>query len=220
MRKHFDIVTFDCYGTLIDWESGIFNAFQTGIPGAKLERATLIEAYHQIEPKLETGEYIPYRDVLDRAAALVASRLGLEIPKGDQRFLSASIGSWPPFPDTNPALLRLATTFQLGILSNVDDDLLRYTLRHLKVIFNPIVTAKQVHSYKPAHAHFRQARRRTTPKRLLHAAQSYYHDVVPAKRLEIPVVWVNRKGEKAPRTGPLPDLEVKNLEELADLLGV
>ena len=220
MIEHdFDLVTFDCYGTLIDWEQGIINAFQSEAArqGAHLNAADIIAAYHNLEPAVETEKYTPYREVLAETAQRVAAQVGLQIPKTRAGFLADSLPDWQPFPDTNAALERLASRARLGILSNIDDDLLAATRRHFTVDFDLIVTAAQVKSYKPADGHFLEARRRMKDERWLHAAQSYFHDVVPASRLNIPVAWVNRKGERADEQGPQPDFEVRNLTELADL---
>jgi len=217
----FDIITFDCYGTLIDWEGGIINAFQSEAArdGLALDGDQIIAAYSAEEPKVESESYRSYREVLTETARLVGSRLGWNIASERASFLAQSLPEWKPFADTNAALERLACKFQLGILSNVDDDLLAGTRRHFTVQFDLIVTAQQVRSYKPGFAHFNEAMARVPGKRLLHAAQSYFHDVVPCAALGIPVVWVNRKGERPLPGGPLPTHEVRNLSELADLLG-
>jgi 2-haloalkanoic acid dehalogenase type II len=214
----FDVVTFDCYGTLIDWESGIRKAFLAAAAsdGARIRPEDILPAYAEIEPRVETEAYRPYRDVLARAAVGVADRFGWRLGLERARFLPESLPSWAPFPDTNPALEELAAAgCRLGILSNVDDDLLAGTRRHFSVAFSPIVTAAQVRSYKPAPGHFLEARRRIPPgTRWLHAAQSYFHDVVPCKTLGIPVAWINRKGERAGAAG-LPDREFPDLAGLA-----
>lgn len=216
----FDIITFDCYGTLIDWEGGIINAFKSEAAkdGLTLEGDQIISAYSAEEPKVESGAYLSYREVLRETARRVGSRLGWKLSTERSGFLAQSLPDWKPFADTNAALERLAGKFQLGILSNVDDDLLAGTRRHFTVQFDLIVTAQQVRSYKPGYAHFNEAIARLSGKRLLHAAQSYFHDVVPCTALGIPVVWVNRKGERPGPGGPLPTHEVRNLSELADLL--
>ncbi|HJZ67972.1 MAG TPA: HAD family hydrolase [Blastocatellia bacterium] len=217
----YDMITFDCYGTLIDWESGIVNAFKTEAAGdgVELDPDRIVAAYAAEERSVESEGYRPYRDVLAETARRAAGRLGWNVSPERASFLAESLAAWKPFPDTNPALERLANKYKLGILSNVDDDLLAATRRHLTVNFDLIVTAQQVRSYKPSLAHFNEAVARSGDKRLLHAAQSYFHDVVPASRLGIPVVWVNRKGEQIERTGPLPTREVRDLMELAELLG-
>ncbi|HEU5251076.1 MAG TPA: HAD family hydrolase [Thermoanaerobaculia bacterium] len=220
MTLRYGVVTFDCYGTLIDWESGIASAFEreAAEDGIVLDRSRILAAYHELEPVIEAGAYTPYRDVLTATALRVAQRLGWPLSQERARFLPDSLPEWKPFPDTNPALERLAAAgHRLGILSNVDDDLLASTRRHLGVTFDVVVTAQQVRSYKPAHAHFREARRRIGSARWLHAAQSFFHDVVPARELGIPVAWINRKAEQ-PQANVAPDLELRNLAELPERL--
>lgn len=222
MKNPFDIITFDCYGTLIDWESGIVSAFQSEAArdGLTLDRDKIVAAYMVEEPSVELEGYRSYREVLAETAGCVARRCGwkLELPR--RRFLAESLPRWPVFTDANPALERLARRFQLGILSNVDDDLLEATLRHFTVRFDLIVTAAQVRSYKPAPAHFLEALRRASGGHLLHAAQSYFHDIVPCRNLRIPVIWINRKAEPAATAGQRPTEELPDLTALADLLGV
>jgi 2-haloalkanoic acid dehalogenase type II len=215
----FDVVTFDCYGTLIDWETGIREAFARAAAsdGVTLAPTDLLAAYAEVEPAVETEAYRSYRDVLGETTSRVAQRLGWRLPEDRRSFLAESLPSWRPFPDTNPALRRLAAAgCRLGILSNIDDDLLAKTRRLLEVPFEPIVTAAQVRSYKPAPGHFLEARRRLGPGvRWLHAAQSFFHDVEPCKRLGIPVAWINRSKQQAGHTGP-PDWEMPDLARLAD----
>lgn len=221
MAESFDIITFDCYGTLIDWEAAIISAFRSEAAkdGVELRDDQIIRAYSAEEPAVESESYRSYRAVLGETALRVATSLEWNLSAERAGFLSASLPNWKPFADTNPALERLARRFRLGILSNVDDDLLAATRKHFTVDFDLIVTAQQVRSYKPGLAHFEEARARAGDARLLHAAQSYFHDVVPARSLGIPVVWVNRKGEGVEPGGPIPDREVKTLSDLADFLG-
>ncbi len=219
--KPYDVITFDCYGTLIDWERGIGEAFVTAASeeGRSIDPGDVLKAYGEIEPAVEAQPYCSYWTVLASTAIQVAARLGWSLTEERAAFLAQSLPSWPPFPDTNPALRRLAAAgFRLGILSNVDDELLAGTLRHLDAPFKLLVTAQQVRSYKPAYGHFLTARARIgTGSRWLHAAQSYFHDVVPAKALGLPVAWINRKGKTA-GPGGTPDHEFRNLTELADWL--
>ena len=215
----FDVVTFDCYGTLIDWETGIREAFLRAAEsdGVALPAAELLAAHAEVEPAVEAEAYRSYREVLALTASRVATRFGWRIGADRAGFLAESLSSWRPFADTNPALRRLAAAgCRLGILSNVDDDLLDGTRRLLDVAFDPVVTAAQVRSYKPAPAHFVEARRRLPAgARWLHAAQSYFHDVVPCRRLGVPVAWINRTGAKAGAAGP-SDWEFADLAGLAD----
>lgn len=220
MARPYDVITFDCYGTLIDWEGGIAGAFAkaAAADGVTLDREEVLAAYAEIEPEVESEAYRRYRDVLAETALRVAEGLNWPISPDRAAFLPDSLPDWRPFPDTNPALERLAAAgYTLGILSNVDTDLLEATRRHFTVPFEIIVTAEQAGSYKPAHGHFNLARERIGDRRWLHAAQSYFHDVVPARALHIPVAWVNRKAE--PPTGAArPDRELRDLAALAEWL--
>src|SRR5581483_5449191 len=165
--------------------------------------------YEQIEPQVESQPYRSYRQVLTETASRIAAYV-------DGSFLADTLPSWKPFPDTNPALQRLrAAGIRLGLLSNVDDDLLAGTRKHFPVDFDIIVTAQQVKSYKPGHAHFLEARRRIGNARWLHAAQSNFHDIVPTNALGIPNAWINRLAEKA-LPGGRPTHEFADLTALAD----
>jgi 2-haloalkanoic acid dehalogenase type II len=220
MARLYDVITFDCYGTLIDWEGGISNAFARAAAAdtRRIDRAQALKAYAEIEPSVEAAFYRRYRDVLTETAQRVAERLGWPLSREHALFLAESLPDWQPFADTNQALERLAAAgYSLGILSNVDDDLLAGTRRHFTVAFDLIVTAQQVGSYKPGPGHFTEARQRIAGKRWLHAAQSYFHDVVPARALGIPIAWINRKHEVA-SDGGRADREFHTLTELADWL--
>ena len=217
------VLTFDCYGTLIDWETGIWTAFhdEAAADGVRLDRERVLDAYHAIEPMVEGGPYRPYRDVLVETARRVAAECGWTIDAARAGFLPRSLAAWPPFPDTVEALERLASRYRLGILSNVDEDLLEGTRRGLAVEFDFWVTADRVESYKPDIAHFEAARPFVGNREgWLHVAQSLFHDVGPANCLGLPVVWVNRKGEARSSEAPLPDREVPDLRSLADWLVV
>jgi 2-haloalkanoic acid dehalogenase type II len=220
MRRSFDVVTFDCYGTLIDWESGIREAFaaEARRMGVPVDTRQVLALYVEIEAQVEAEPYRPYRQILAETARRIAARLGWPLPAGREDFLPASLPSWRPFPDTNRGLMRLASAgYRLGILSNVDDELLAWSRRHFLARFDPVVTAEQVGSYKPAPGHFTEARARIDGARWLHAGQSYFHDMVPARALGIPVAWVNRHGEPAPDGKP-PDHMFPTVAALADWL--
>lgn len=198
MSIDFDILTFDCYGTLIDWRGGISDAFsQMGaVVGQRVDRDQVLDLHARFEPEVQAEEFRSYAQVLDRTAIRIAGALGLEIPDDDRHFLSESLSRWQPFADTGPALERLREAgYRLGILSNVDDDLLAATLTHFPIDFDLLVTAQQVGSYKPALGHFREARRHIGEAAWLHVAQSFFHDVQPAAALDLPVVWINRLQE-------------------------
>lgn len=216
------VVSFDCYGTLVDWETGIAEAFRSAArrDGLKLEAGEVIEAYHQVEPEVQATEYRRYRDILGEVASRVAARMGWALPVDRTGFLAESLPDWPVFEDTRPALERLKTRFDIAILSNIDDDLLAATIERIGVEFDWTVTAQQVRSYKPAKAHFRTALELVDNDRgrLLHAAQSRFHDIRPALELGLDAVWVNRKGERADGARPLHT--VSDLSELAEWLEV
>ena len=220
----FEFVTFDCYGTLIDWETGIRRAFKQALEGTGLSRAQeaeLFELYQGEEKKIEgQTTYRKYREVLALAASCAARRFGKTIPGNLSSVLAEQLPSWKPFPDTNPALERLATEYTLGILSNVDDDLLSGTLKHFTVPFDLVVTAERVRSYKPATEHFEEARKIIGADRgWLHVAASLYHDIEPASRLGINAVWVNRKNSPEGKQYRWKIVrEVRDLGHLADWL--
>jgi 2-haloacid dehalogenase/putative hydrolase of the HAD superfamily len=220
MIRPYDIVTFDCYGTLIDWEGGITRVMReaAAAEGVTLERANIVAAHAEVEPEVQADGYRSYRDVLIETAVRMAPRLGWSLTPERATFLPESIAGWMAFEDTNPALERMVESgIRLGILSNIDNDLLAGTLRALTVEFDLIVTAEEVRSYKPGHGHFAKAREQIGEGRWLHAAQSYFHDIVPARELAIPVAWINRNAEQ--KSGDArPDKELGNLTELADWL--
>ena len=221
MARRYEVITFDCYGTLIDWEEGIRGAFLSAAAadGAALDPASVLDAYARIEPAVQAERFRGYREVLTETARRVGEELGWQIAPGREAFLAESLPAWPPFSDTNDALLRLSVAgYRLGILSNVDDDLLAATCRHFSLPFDFVITAEQVHSYKPAQAHFLAARERTSGRAWLHAAQSFFHDVVPAAELGIPVAWINRKGEKHLPDDVQPTVIVEDLSALSDWL--
>lgn len=218
----FDVVTFDCYGTLIDWEGGIRAAFAAEAvrTGTSLDLDAAVRHYGELEREVEHEPYRPYREVLAETARRVAARLGWPLRPERARFLAESLPAWPPFPDTNPALRRLAAAgYRLGILSNVDDDLLAWTRRHFLVRFDVelVITAQQVGSYKPARAHFNAARAVIGDATWLHAAQSYHHDITPSVALSLPSAWINRKREK-PGGDARPLRDFPTMTGLADWL--
>jgi len=218
--RPYNVITFDCYGTLIDWERGIRDAFSATAFAMRLpmDPDAALRLYLETEAAVEAGPYRSYRAVLTETARRISARLGWALPESRAEFLAESMPAWPAFPDTNPALRRLFDAgYRLGILSNVDDDLLAWTRRHLAAPFEIVVTADRAGSYKPAPRHFEMAREVIGRQRWLHAAQSYFHDVVPARALSIPVAWINRKGEAA-SDGGKPDREFRSLTELADWL--
>jgi len=219
-------ITFDCYGTLIDWETGIKEALLPILSahGVSLENEPLLELYAELEAELEadTYGYIPYREVLAGVVAGFGKRLAFVPTRDEMHFLADSLPNWQPFPDTLAALDKLKRKYKLGIISNTDDDLFLSTARVLKVPFDEIVTAQQSRSYKPSLRNFQLAIERigVPSEEILHVAQSIYHDVVPSRTLGIASAWVNRrsarKGAGATKVAfAAPDLEVPDLQSLA-----
>jgi 2-haloacid dehalogenase len=223
--RSFEALTFDCYGTLIDWETGIARGLRE-VLGARAEGVAddeLLEAYARHEAEAERGSYIPYREVLARSLLGVARGYGVEPTDAQLARFSRSVGDWPPFPDTVEALGRLAGRFRLGVITNCDDDLFALSGEHLGVAFEWVVTAQQVGSYKPDPRNFRAAlaRIQVAPERILHVAQSLFHDHVPAKALGLSTVWVDRRRGRSgfgatPPAEATPDLIVPDLATLAD----
>lgn len=190
----YEWITFDCYGTLIDWEGGISAAFEKigKASGNVFDRNRILTLYRKYEAE-EEFSYKRYREILNRVARRVCAELGWKVP--DYSFLSESLPRWRPFADTSIALQRLARKHRLGILSNVDNDLLVATQRHFPVTFQLVVTAEQVASYKPNPAHFHEAKRKIGQGRWIHTAQSLFHDIAPCNRLNIDTAWINRNQE-------------------------
>ena len=220
VNRPFEVITFDCYGTLIDWEAGIRAAFREAAreDGIRLDEDRIVGTYAANERIVESQGYRLYREVLSEGAARTAHALGWPRDRARCGFLAESLPSWRPFPDTNGALERLhGLGISLGILSNVDNDLLEGTRRHFSVPFEIIVTAQQVKSYKPGHRHFEEARARIGNRRWVHAAQSNFHDIVPANALGIPSAWINRHAEVA-LPGGNPKMEFRTLADLAETM--
>jgi 2-haloacid dehalogenase len=201
--------TFDCYGTLIDWELGISDALSSLWPTA--DRAKLLARYHQVEPRIQHGSGRPYREVLAATLAGVAEAEGWDIPPNREDVLADSLPSWPAFPDVTPGLRELkARGWKVGVLSNTDPDLLAASIRQIGVEPDLTVTAREAGSYKPAQGHWLRFRELSgaDPTRHVHVAASAFHDLAPSAELGIPAVWINRLGERSdlPRVAELPDL--------------
>lgn len=214
-------MTFDCYGTLIDWETGLLKAIQAILDshGVRLSDAQVLEIYGEIEPE-EQNPYRRYREVLASIVRRFGERLGFVASEKEAEALPASLPSWLPFPDTNQALEKLKTKYKLAIISNTDNAFFAATSRHFGIQFDEVITAEQAKAYKPSLEPFRLALQRLglKPEQVLHAGQSIHHDVLPAKSLGLPTVLVYRRGFGAtrPTTGE-PDLKVPDLKTLAEL---
>jgi len=197
---HFEALTFDCFGTLIDWESGILSAVRPVLAahGRDLVDGEILRLYAELESGIERQGYQPYRTVLCRVVEGLGEKLGF-VPDDVQRSSVAdSLGTWPPFSDTVGALRFLKSRFRLGIVSNVDNDLFAETARRLEVEFDWVVTAEQVGDYKPSRRVFEAALDRIAlPKTsILHVAQSLFHDIGPAREVGLTTVWVDRRTGK------------------------
>ena len=199
--------TFDCYGTLIDWNGGI---------GAELERVfgdgALLHRYHELERELEQDGTLSYREVMTEAMR----RLGA--PEGEAGGLASSLASWAPFPEVSGALEQARSRgWRLAILSNSDPDLIAASIEQIGVPFDEVIVASEIGSYKPAFMHWLefQARTRVDRRRHVHVGASSYHDIVPASKLRIPNVWINRDDEPALTA---PTREREDLVDLADIL--
>ncbi|HXN39415.1 MAG TPA: haloacid dehalogenase [Solirubrobacteraceae bacterium] len=221
--KNVSFLTFDVYGTLIDWETGIYEAFakEAARDGVEIDRATLIQMFHEIEREIEGGSYELYAEVLRRTAIEIAKRMEWPLEPSRSGFLPDSVQRWGPFKETNIQLAKLAKKYKLGLLANVDDKLLGQTRRHIPTDFDLVVTAQQVRSYKPELPHFTECARRMGGKRgWVHVTASHYHDVVPCLKQRVPVIWVNRTKEVLEPSQKKPTAEVVSLKEVAKLLGV
>jgi 2-haloacid dehalogenase/putative hydrolase of the HAD superfamily len=221
--KNVTFVTFDVYGTLIDWETGIYEAFakEAARDDFEIDRAQLIPLFHEISREIEGGSYELYAEVLRRTAIEIAKRLEWPLEPSRSGFLPDSVQRWAPFKETNTQLQKLSKKYKLGLLSNIDDKLLGQTRRHIPTDFDLVVTAQQVRSYKPEPAHFTECARRIGGKRgWVHVAASYYHDVLPCIKARVPVIWVNRSKETLESSQKKPTLEVASLKEAAKALGV
>jgi 2-haloacid dehalogenase len=222
----FRVITFDCYGTLINWETGILNAIRPVLSAhnANLSDADILGLYGELEAEAESSEYHPYRDILRSVVRGFGSRLGFLPTDQEQQSLPNSLAHWAPFPDTVAALRQLKTKFKLGIISNVDDDLFSATSRRLEIDFDYVITAGRARAYKPSLKIFELAQHRIgiPPEQWLHSAQSVYHDVIPARSLGISTVWVNRPSLRAgigavKQASAEADVTVTSMQALADL---
>jgi 2-haloacid dehalogenase len=209
--------TFDCYGTLIDWNRGIGDTLHRLWP--TVDRAALVTSYHQLEPAIQRADQaLTYREVMARCLRRLADDRGLPLARADEQSLGESLPDWPAFPEVPASLAELRNRgWRLAILSNTDPDLLAATLPHLETAFDELVIASEIGSYKPAHGHWSVFRERTgaRPDEHVHVGASLYHDIQPALDLGLKAVWINRLGEAA---DPVPTRELPDLTELPDAL--
>jgi 2-haloacid dehalogenase len=201
--------TFDCYGTLVDWNGGIGRELGRLWPDADV--GELLHRYHEIEPRVELEGSLPYREVLRQSLILLAESEGLELPAGEDGALGDSLPSWPVFPEVPGALAELRERgWRLVPLSNTDADLLVASMAAIGVPFDGSIVAGEIGSYKPAHGHWNAFAERFHPEpgRHVHVAASLFHDIAPAEELGLPAVWINRLAETSdlPRAAELVDL--------------
>jgi 2-haloacid dehalogenase len=216
----FEVLTFDCYGTLIDWESGILRALRAalGTYAREVHDEELLTRYAAHEAAAEAGPYLPYRTILADTARAVATELDAPLPDEAAAGFGDSVGDWPPFPDSAEALRLLQTRFRLGVITNCDDDLFARSNDRLGVQFDWVVTAQQAGSYKPNPHNFEVAFERigVPRERILHVAQSLFHDHVPARRLGLSTAWINRRHDR-PGSGATPPAEATPDVEAPDM---
>jgi 2-haloacid dehalogenase len=221
--KKYRVLTFDCYGTLIDWEKGILKAIFPVLfrRDVALNDAEILQLYAELEAKAEAGPYLKYREVLRNVMRGFGERFSFSPTEEELNALPGSMKNWKPFPDTIETLLELKQRFKLAVISNTDEDLFAETARNLRIRFDWVITAEQVKSYKPSENNFKKALEiiGVTPDKVVHIAQSVYHDIIPAKRLGLATVLVRRRGHGAtqPAEGQ-PDLVVPDLKTLASLV--
>ena len=217
------LLSFDCYGTLVDWKKGVLDTLESCMTAndVPISREDLFELFLQEDSKMITGEYQSYREILARILDGISGQIGIGPGRIDRYLLSDHFDRWLPFPDTVKSLIKLGEHYKLAIISNVDDDLFSITNRLLEVEFDYIITARQLGSYKPAARNFEAAlgHFQLDNSQIVHVAQSIYHDIIPSNKLDWNNVWVNRYGEPE-RTDPdeFPDLEVPDLASLVRII--
>lgn len=218
-----EVITFDCYGTLIDWETGIWRSLSSIFAhhGIDIGVETALELYGELELEAERGMYQNYRKVLRTVLNGMGTRLDFTPTEAELRDFSESVKDWPPFPDSMASLEALKKKYKVAVISNIDDDLFAMSAQHLGVQFDWIITAEQAKSYKPSLNNFHLAIERIGVPRhnILHVAQSLFHDIAPANKLGLKNVWINRRHNKkgwgaTPPAEAQPDLEVPDLTRI------
>jgi 2-haloacid dehalogenase len=222
----FDVLTFDCYGTLIDWERGLLGALRPILDthGVEADDDSVLQAFARHESEIEAGPYRRYREVLGEVLTAMLGHFG-ETPSAEEiAAFGGSVADWPAFPDSAAALARLHERFTLGVITNCDDDLFAASEARLGTTFDWVVTAEQAKRYKPNPRGFELMFERVglPPTRILHVAQSLFHDHVTAKRLGLSTVWVDRRagrpsGGATPAAEAAPDLTVPDMATLASI---
>jgi 2-haloacid dehalogenase len=206
--------TFDCYGTLVDWNAGIGRELARLLGG---DEAALLARYHEVEPQVQANDpSLAYRQVMAHVLEQLARENGVELPDQERDALGRSLPSWPVFPEVRPALEELRRRgWRLGVLTNSDRDLIEASIEQIGVPFDIVIAAGEIDSYKPAHRHWQEFLERTgaDPRGHVHVAQSHFHDIVATNELGIPSIWINRLGEVHE---PPPTRELRDLSALPD----
>ena len=222
-------MSFDCYGTLVDWETGISSAVADALArhGIELSKPEILALFASVEPEVQQAEkFLEYRQVLRRVMALMGQRVDVQFSEAEANSLVDTIGTWPLFPDTVEALRLIKSRYKLAVISNVDDDLFYPSASAMGVEWDAVVTAQQCRSYKPNLNNFQIAKERMGIEKdvWLHIAESLYHDIGPANALGIPSVWVNRgyanQGGATRGSDAAPEMEVHSLDELVRVMGL
>jgi 2-haloacid dehalogenase len=225
----FQWLSFDCYGTLVDWETGISDAVADALRAhdVRMSRPDILALFAAVEPEIQQGGiYLEYRTVLRSVMAMMGTRLEIEFSEREENCLVDTIGAWPVFPDTVEALRSMKSRYKLAVITNVDDDLFAPAARALGVELDAVITSQQCGSYKPNHKNFHTALDRMGIEKegWLHAAESLHHDIGPANELGIASVWVNRghdnTGGATRLSDAKPDMEVRSLAELVKAMGL
>jgi len=215
-------ITFDCYGTLIDWDSGIRNSLRqlSDSKGLNLDIDELVKLYYKTELEVEHETYRSYKEVLTLTVKRILESEGIEGTEEDYQILVRTIPNWQPFPEVPETLTKLKEKgYKLIILSNIDDDIIAKSIQNIGVEFDGIVTAQQIKSYKPTHGHWEEMLRRfsATKDEVLHVAASYIHDIIPAKEQGFNCIWINRNHEE-PSREIRPEEEFDNLSPVLETL--
>ena len=223
--NNYEWISFDCYGTLVDWETGISEAVASIFArhGVRRTRGEILAMFSDAEPKVQSsGDFPEYRRVLREVMEIMAWGASIRLPRSEADCLPDSLPDWPVFPDAVDALKAMQARYKLAVISNVDGDLFAGTAANLGVPFDVVVTSQRAASYKPDLHNFDLAQEGmgVESSNWLHVAESLYHDIGPANRLGIDSVWVNRpeRGGGSRRTNAVPSLEVPDLAALARLM--
>jgi 2-haloacid dehalogenase len=220
-------MTFDCYGTLIDWESGILNTLFALFKrhNVEVDRDQILSLYAKFESEAERGEYVKYKQILVQIMEMFFSEFQIKPNPDEDKWLVEAITQFEPYPDTVEALQKLAQKYKLGVISNIDRDLFEFSAKKLKVKFTYILTSEDVGSYKPSRKAFKKMLNdlATDPDKIVHVAQSIYHDILPAAGLGITTVHVNRSNLRdgsgaTPRVIGNADIVVNDLRSLVEII--